>query len=33
MVQTKEKLIRTFGCRMNDVDSEFMETLLERENK
>jgi len=28
---TKKVLIRTFGCQMNDADSEVMERLLEKE--
>ena len=30
-MNTKKALIRTFGCQMNDADSEVMEKLLERE--
>jgi len=30
-MDTKKVFIRSFGCQMNDADSEVMERLLERE--
>jgi len=31
MVDAKKFFMRSFGCQMNDADSEVMERLLERE--
>ncbi|NVM56064.1 MAG: hypothetical protein HWN66_20365 [Candidatus Helarchaeota archaeon] len=31
--QSKKIFIRSFGCQMNDADSEVMERLLEKEGR